>query len=225
MGIVEQLRDCYLCSELNQSELESLADIVVISRHGKGAPLFWEGDKAAGFYVLLSGSIRIYKSSRDGKEITIHQIRPGQMFAEAAIFAGDRYPANCAALTESVVAFFPKTAFLKLLEDSPTISFKMIAALSAFVREFNQMVESLSLKEVSARLASHLLDESSRNNSDHVSIETTKAELANKLGTISETLSRNLKKLMELKVIAVDRQDITILDRARLQSIADGEKI
>jgi len=225
MTASERLQNCFLCRELNEEELRALADIVSIRRTDKGETLFWEGDPASGFYILLSGSVRIYKTSPEGKEYTIHQIRPGQMFAEAAIFSGKHYPANCTALADSEVAFFPKDRFLGLIKKSPDISLKMIAGLSAFVREFNQKVEDLSLREVSARLARHLLAESKRTQKDTIRLETTKAELANALGTISETLSRNLKKLSDLLTIRVDGTEITILDPARLQSIADGEKI
>jgi len=225
MATIERLQNCFLCRELNEGELEALAAIVSVRRAEKGETLFWEGDPATGFYILLSGSIRIYKTSPDGKEFTIHQIRPGQMFAEAAIFAGRQYPANCSAMADSEVAFFPKDRFLGLIKKSPDISLKMIAGLSAFVREFNQKVEDLSLREVSARLARYLLEESKRAQLDTVYLETTKAELANKLGTISETLSRNLKKLSDLQTIRVDSNKIIILDAPRLQSIADGEKI
>jgi len=225
MATIERLQNCFLCRELNEGELEALAAIVSVRRAEKGETLFWEGDPTTGFYILLSGSIRIYKTSPDGKEFTIHQIRPGQMFAEAAIFAGRQYPANCSAMADSEVAFFPKDRFLGLIKKSPDISLKMIAGLSAFVREFNQKVEDLSLREVSARLARYLLEESKRAQLDTVYLETTKAELANKLGTISETLSRNLKKLSDLQTIRVDSNKIIILDAPRLQSIADGEKI
>jgi len=225
MTAVDRLQKCFLCRELDQAELQALADIVSIRRVEKGETLFWEGDPAAGFYILLTGSVRIYKTSPEGKEYTIHQIRPGQMFAEAAIFSGQRYPANCTALADSEVAFFPKDRFLALIKNSPDISLKMIAGLSAFVREFNQKVEDLSLREVSARLARHLLAEAKRAQKDTITLETTKAELANTLGTISETLSRNLKKLSDLLAIRVDGNEITILDPARLQAIADGEKI
>jgi CRP/FNR family transcriptional regulator len=221
----ELLRNCFLCRELNNSELDALVGIVTLKSMEKGQTLFWEGDTATGFYILLQGNIRIYKTSPEGKEFTIHQIRPGQMFAEAAIFSLGGYPANATALADSTVAFFPKDKFIKLVTDSPNISIKMIVGLAAFVREFNQMVEDLSLKEVPARLAGFLLDEHGRVADHRILLDTTKAELANKLGTTSETLSRNLRKLKELQVIAVDGNCITILDFPHLEAIAAGEKI
>ena len=222
---IELLRSCFLCRELDGRELDALGEIVTTRRLNKGEILFWEGDRATGFYILLSGSIRVYKSSPDGKEFTVHQIRPGQMFAEAAIFSQGGFPANAAALVDSNVAFFPKDKFIRLVTDFPQISLKMIAGLAAFVREFNKMVEDLSLKEVPARLAGFLLEERNRLKGNVFQLDTTKAELANKLGATSETLSRNLRKLRELKIVAVDGNLITLLDLTRLEAIAAGEKI
>jgi CRP/FNR family transcriptional regulator len=214
-----------LCKELDEPELTALTRIVAARRVKKGEMLFFQGDEAKGFYVLLMGRIRIFKVSPEGKEYTLHRINPGDMFAEAAIFKGNTFPANCSASEDSIVAFIPKDLFLKFLKNSPDISVKMIGALSAFVRDFNQQIADLSLKGVPARLASYLLRTSEKAGSDAVRLQTTKSELARSLGTISETLSRNLRKMRELDIISVDGNIITIRDNGRLQSIADGKKI
>ena len=202
-----------------------MAGIVSIRKATKGEVLFFQGDPASGFYVLLSGAVRIYKASPDGKEYTLHHIKPGQMFAEAVLFGGGAFPANSMAVDDSLVGFFPREQFIKLIGDSPQISLKMIAALSSFVREFNQQIEDLSLREVPARLASHLLRKAEQIGSNQFALDITKTELARSLGTISETLSRNLKKLRNLGLVEVDGKNITVLDLERLRAVADGEKI
>ncbi len=225
MSTEELLTNCYLCKELNEQELGALAEIVLIRTVDKGEILFLQGDQANGFYTLLSGLIRIYKSSPEGKEYTLHTIRPGQMFAEAAIFGGEKFPANSMALEESVVAFFVKDRFVNLITDSPQISLKMISALSGFVRDFNQQIENLSLKEVSARLALFLLSQAEASGQSKIILDTSKSELANSLGTISETLSRNFRKMKEVGVIDIDGKNISILNLKKLQAIAEGEKV
>jgi len=202
-----------------------LSEIALIRTADKGELLFLQGDPANGFYTLLSGIIRIYKASPNGKEYTLHTIRSGQMFAEAAIFGGNVFPANCMALEDSVVAFFDKNRFIKLISESPQISLKMISALSGFVREFNQQIENLSLKEVSSRLALYLLNKLEMDKSDDITLDISKSELAKSLGTISETLSRNFKKMKELGILSINGKSIKILDSDRLHSIAEGEKI
>lgn len=225
MNSSAQLKTCTLCAQLNDQEFQAIEQIVSVRSIAKNEILFLQGDEATGFFVLLSGKVRVYKASPEGKEFTMHLITPGQMFAEAAIFQGKSFPANCSALEDSIVAFFPKEQFVRLIKKSPDISLKMIGALSRFVREFNRMVEDLSLKEISARLADYILSEQARGKSDSFKMDITKSELANKLATISATLSRNLRKFKEIGVIKVDGRAITILDPERLRAIAEGEKI
>ncbi len=225
MDTKQLLRNSYLCKELDAEELKALSRIVSLQSLRKGEILFLQGDEAAGFYILLTGNVRIYQVSAEGKEYTLHRIRPGEMFAEAAIFKGRTFPANCMATENSQVAFFPKEAVIDLLTRSPQISLKMIGALSAFVRDFNRQIEDLSLREVPGRIASYLLRMSEKTGGSVFTLDTTKSELATSLGTISETLSRNFKKLKELGIIHVDGNTITLLDVPRLQSIADGEKM
>ena len=219
------LKDAVIFRELDSEEFKAMEEITQLRHVDGDAMLFFEGDPANGFFVLLSGRMRIYKSTADGKEFTLHQITPGQVFAEAAIFRGNTYPANCMAMEDSEVAFIPKDQFIRLITKYPNISLKIIGSLSRWLREFAAKLEDLSLKDVPARLATYLLRQRQKLKSDSFELDITKAELASELATISETLSRSLKKLKDLEVIAVDGKRITILDSDQLDSIAAGEKI
>jgi len=225
MNSLELLNKCTLFSELDNDEIEELNNIARIRNVNKKSVLFLEGDPATGFFLLLSGSVRIYKSSPEGKEYTLHLIRPGHVFAEAAIFKGKGYPANCVALEDSVVAFFPKNEFIQLLKTSPQIALKIIGSLSAWLRDFTLMIEELSLKEVPARLASYLLSEYEKSGNQGFDLTISKTQLATRIGTISETLSRTLRKFRDAKIIIVTGKKIEILNPISLESIADGEKI
>ncbi len=219
------LQNAVLFRELDAQEFTALEEITQLRHIAEDATLFFEGDPANGFFVLLSGRVRIYKAAADGKEFTLHQITPGQVFAEAAIFRGNTYPANCMAMEDSDVAFIPKDQFIRLITKYPNISLKIIGSLSRWLREFAAKLEDLSLKEVPARLATYLLRYRQSIKRDSFDLDITKGELASELATISETLSRSLKKLKDLGVIAVDGRRITILDAEHLESIAAGEKI
>ncbi len=225
MKVSEYIKNSSLFAGLNEQELGALAEVVVIKRLSKGQVIFLDGDTAAGFYALFEGKVRIYKSSPDGREYTIHIIIPGQLFAEVAIFEGKYFPASSIAIDDSVVGFFHKDQFLRLIEKHPKISLKIIGSLSRFLREYNRMVEDLALKEVSSRIARYLLENSSGTTGDVIALNLTKTELAKSLGTISETFSRNLRKFKDKRIINVEGQKITILDFDRLAEIAEGEKI
>ena len=225
MEISGYVKSSTLFSGLDDKELQALTEVVAVKKVDKGQILFLDGDLATGFYLLFEGKIRVYKSNLDGKEYTIHIIKPGQIFAEVAIFEGKNFPASSMAIENSVVGYFPKERFLQLIQQYPRISLKIIGSLSRFLREYNQMVEELALKEISARLARYLLDQSYGRTKKIIKLNLSKTELAKSLGTTSETLSRNLKKLKDRGLIKVDSQEITILDFDGLEAIAEGEKI
>ncbi len=225
MKIEEHLKKIHFGMGLNEGELTDLARVAVPRSAKKGEMLFLEGDRAGGFFLLLSGQVRIFKSSPDGKEYTIHIINPGHIFAEVAAFENSPFPANGAALEDSEIAFFPKEAFFDLIRKSPQISLKIISSLSSFLRDYNRQVENLSLKEVPARIASFLITEAGKAGRDRVHLKSSKTEWARTLGTISETLSRALRKMSDEGIIAVDGREIVILEPERLRNIADGEKI
>lgn len=225
MELVKQLRSTRLCSGLNDDELLEVAEIVTTKNLRKGEILFFEGDQAEGFYLLLTGLVKIYKLSQSGKEQLLHRITPGQMFAEAAVFAGGRFPANCEALEESRTAFIPRDRFISVLKANPQISLKIITAQAAFLREFTELIENLSLREVPSRIAAYILDRSAEMQSDTIQLDLSKTELARKLGTIAETLSRGLRKLSDLGALAIDGKQIRIKNQQLLKSVAEGKKI
>jgi CRP/FNR family transcriptional regulator len=98
----------------------------------------------------------------------------------------------------------------------------MLATLSRRLRRFVGLIDDLALKDVSARLARHLLELAEVAGGDQIELETTKVVLASRLGTVAETLSRTLRKMQRKKLIVVDGRRITILDEDGLQDIADG---
>ena len=225
MDAFDRLLQSKLFVDLSDEEKAALKPIVTFVQKPRDSMVFFEGDPADGFFVLLSGRVKIYKSSADGREYTLHQITPGQVFAEAAIFKGPGYPANCSVLEDSEMAFIPKREFTYLLSEHPQIALKIIGALSSWLREFTRKLEELTLKEVPARLAAYLLDLKKNSPLSELELDSSKTELAMRLGTVSETLSRSLKKLSSAGIIQVDGPRITILNHARLAEIASGDKI
>jgi CRP/FNR family transcriptional regulator len=151
-------------------------------------------------------------------------------FAEAALFLGGTYPAFAEALTDTQLLFFPKRDFVQLIERNPQLSINMIVTLSQYLKRFTLLIEELSLKEVSARMAKHLIDLSLKavkegKSPNDVELDLSKTQLASKLGTISETLSRTLAKMKAKKIIDVKRNRILILDRKGLEALASGLKL
>ena len=227
---VELLRHCPLFAGLKEEDLKKIRTIALSKQVGKGKVLFTEGEEAKGFYVILSGKVKLYKISPEGKEQILHVVSAPDAFAEAALFLEGTYPAFAQALSDGQLLFFPKRDFIHLIEKNPQLSINMIVSLSLFLKRFASLIEELSLKEVSSRVAKYMIDlalKSSKEgkNPKEVELDLSKTQLALKLGTISETLSRTLSKMKTKGIIDVRKNRILILHRGTLQELAAGLKL
>ncbi len=226
MEIINLIAMAPLFRGLPEEQLRELASIIVDQTHKKGKTLFHEGTRAAGFYVIATGKVKIYKLSLEGKEQILHIFGPGEFFGEVPVFAGGNYPAHAETLESSRLLFFPRDSFVGLVKREPSLAMNMLASLSMRLRQFTHMVEDLSLKEVPGRLAAYLLYFGKHNGEpESFDLDITKGQLASLLGTIPETLSRILGKMSQQGFIQVDGRRISIMDRGGLEGLAAGEKL
>ncbi|MCJ7641050.1 MAG: Crp/Fnr family transcriptional regulator [Desulfobacterales bacterium] len=227
---IDLLRRCPLFAGLQEEDLKKIRAIAFPKSLAKKGVLFAEGEEAKGFYVILSGKVKLYKVSSQGREQILHIVSAPDAFAEAALFLEGNYPAFAEALMDCQLLFFPKRDFIQLIERHPQLSINMIVSLSHFLKRFASLIEELSLKEISSRVAKYLIDLSLKHPregkvSKEVELDLSKTQLALKLGTISETLSRTLAKMKTKGMIDVQKNRILILDREALEQVAAGLKI
>jgi len=207
-----------LMQELNKIAVERLFE--------KGEMIFYEGNESLGFYLVLSGLIKIYKLSADGKEQIFQFIKPRETFGEVVVFSGKAFPAHAEAVQKSRVLLFPRRDFLKAIRANPELALTMLAILSERLRQFTVQVENLSLKEVPNRLSSYFLYPLREEAKDDViSLDISKGQLASLLGTIPETLSRILRRMAENGIIEVRGRQIRLLDIPQLVALSEGEKL
>jgi len=223
MEIAKQIAAIPMFEHMPPDECNDLASIALEKHYRRGSTIFSQGEDATGFYVVARGKVKIFKLSPDGKEQILHIFGPGEPFGEVPVFEGRRFPAHALALEESRLLFFPRTAFVALIKANPSLALSMLAVLSRRLRGFAALVDDLSLKEVPARLAKHLLYLSeSQEGSDQVALDIPKAQLAALLGTIPETLSRILTRMTKQGLIELDGPRVTILYREGLHELAEG---
>ena len=226
MEIINQIAAVPLFEGLPVEQLQALARIMVAKLIKRGQAIFSEGDEAEGFYVIVSGRVKIFKLSPDGKEQILHISSVGEPFGEVPVFAGERFPAYAEAMEDSRTFFFPRPAFVNLIKKNPALALNMMALLARRLRLFTGMIESLSLREVPGRLAAHFLFLSDQKEGAHeLTLDISKNQLASLLGTIPETLSRILARMSNEGLIAIrEARQIQILNRAGLKKLAEGEK-
>jgi len=225
MGLIEQIAAIPIFQGLPREQAEDLGRIVADQIFRRGQTIFSEGDEGAGFYVVISGRVKVFKLSPEGKEQIFHILGPGEPFGEAAVFAGENFPAYAEALTESRIFFFPRPAFVGLIKKNPSLALNMLSVLSRRLRKFAALVEDLSLKEVPGRLAAYLLFLGEhKKGMKELELDVSKNQLAGLLGTIPETLSRILTRMARERLIKSSGRRYQILDRKGLEELATGEK-
>ncbi|KXK48566.1 MAG: CRP/FNR family transcriptional regulator [Chlorobi bacterium OLB5] len=228
--VKQYLKKVYIFSGLDEEELEKLAGIVKVKTFNKGDIIFFDTEPYLGFYITITGLVKIYKISKDAKEHILHLIPPFNTFAEVPLFENFdemfvdsfRYPANAMALEdETRVILVPARQFRELLENNSRICIKMVSGFAKRLRHLNHHIEELTLKDVAKRVAGYILDEQKKSaGKDEISLNISKNDLAAYLGTIPETLSRTLKKLQDEDMIEVEGKIIRICDKDRLKDSA-----
>lgn len=213
------LKISQLFGGLDNSSLDEVCAAGIKRKFARSETIFYENDEAFAFFIVGSGKVKVFKTSPDGKEQILRLVGPGDTFAEAALFAGGRYPASAQTLENTELVMIQRDRFLELLERKPELALNLIANLSGLLRKLTSLVEGLSLTDVTSRLAHHLIELLDKKTGSLV-LEEKKSTLASELGTIPETLSRSFARLTKEKIIEVDGSNISIIDYARLEEIA-----
>jgi len=207
---------------LSLEQLEPLVQISQLQKFHKGEMIFVQDSEATGFFMVQQGRVKVFKIASNGKEQIMHLLGVRDYFAEVPALDGKCFPASAIALEYTELIFFPRLAFLELLHQYPAITINMLMSLATHSRKLAHMVEELSCKDVPQRLASYLLDLSDRHHqSNIITLDVTKTQLAARLGTIPATLSRALYRLNSEGLIAINGSQIELLDRDRLQETSD----
>lgn len=224
------LKRSALFAGLNEKDLGKVIAIASLRQVRKGEILFSDCEQPNGFYVVLSGKVKLFKVSPEGKEQIILVVSAPDTFAEASLFLQGSYPLFAETLSDCRLLFFPKRDFLRLIKKNVQLSTNMIVTLSHYVKRFSSLIEDLSLKEISARIAKYLLDlwiEQSKEGrtAKEVELDLNRSQLALRLGTIRETISRTLAKMKAKGIIDIKKNRIVIQNRETLEKLAAGLKV
>lgn len=222
-NLLKAISQAPLFNGLPEKQLYDIRKIAVQKQFAKGEMIFLDGDSSNGFYLVVSGMVKIFKLSSEGKEQILHFFGPGEPIGEVPVFSGRPFPANAEALNPCELIFIPRQDFVNLIRGNPSLSLNMLAVLSMRLREFTVQIESLSLKEVPARLAAYLLYLSAEQEENKtVSLSISKGQLASLLGTIPETLSRIFSRMTEQGLIEVRGRTIHLMDREGLETLSEN---
>jgi CRP/FNR family transcriptional regulator len=211
---------------LDAVALEDLASLSRVLRLRRKETIFTEGEPYRGMFVILSGLAVVYKLSAEGRMLILHVCRPGDPLAEVTLFeeSDAGYAAHAKTTRDSEILFLPRDEFVGFVKTHPQVAWKMLQSFAARFKEMTLQLEGVTLREVGSRFARYLLREMeaggvSDSERPVLTLPLAKSSVASYLGTVHETLSRTLARLIREKIIAVDGPEITVLDKKRLRRL------
>jgi len=219
----ERLLSLPLFSGLGPTDLKELLADAWVQSFPRNASLFFQGDRAERFYVVLGGWVKLYRSTAQGDETVLGVFGVGESFAEAAIFDQAVYPVSASIVEESRLLVVPAGPFIRQLREHGDYALKMMATMSRHMRWLVQQVERLTLKSSTERVAEFLVRLCPQDSGAAVvHLPMDKALIAGRLGMQPETLSRSLAKLRSLGVIS-QGPEVRISDVAVLRDMGNGQ--
>jgi CRP-like cAMP-binding protein len=222
---IAALKRTRLFEELDEHTLRVLAERAFERRFQKDEVLFVAGEEAHGLYVIVEGAVRAFRVSLDGREQVIHVERAGATIAEVPVFDDGTYPSTAAAEEDTTVLFIDKRDVQHLCLEHPKITLAALKVLAGRLRRCAELVETLSLREVGQRLARFLLAEARRNgapaeNGTSVNLSQTNQQIAARIGSVREVVSRAFTRLQHDGLIIVEGRRLIIPDEAALEAFA-----
>lgn len=221
MNKIEELSRIPLFSALDASELDSLASRAVERKFDVDENLFWEGDDCRGLFLLIDGAVKILKTSQSGREMMLDMVHSPSSVAELPLFDGGAYPASVRAVKPSTTLFINRHDFYQACRQNPDLALKLLAVVGRRLRQLVYVVESITFGSVTKRLARLLLDLSKEQGEAPITL--THQELASRLGTVREVVSRNLARFRVQGLIRMEAREIVIVNPAGLKTEADAE--
>lgn len=213
--VVEVLQCVKHFSDLPLDILRAISSETTPRHFDAGQVIYLEGEPAEFVYILERGWIKATRMSREGREQAMMFLHPVELFGDIAAFTGTVYPCTVTAL-EAVDAWsIPAPTLQRLIQQNPALASVIIKKLGGRVLHYIELVEDLSLKSVEARLANTLLQNAEEINGQLVVVRrtwTTFNEMAVRLGTVRDVLSRALKTLEAEGLLKVEKQEILLLD-------------
>lgn len=217
-ALAAALRRTAIFEGLPELELLRIADYSEIRPLGRGEMLFRQGDPVAGFFVLLRGTIQVFRRDEEGREQLIHLFHPGDSFAEPAVAGLPAYPADARAVRASEVVLVRRDPFLDHQREKPDLAMRMLASLSRHLHSLVTAIDHFKSRDAETRLIHWIVRRcEGREGRVEINLIHSKSVLAAELGARPETLSRIFARLRAESLIEVRRTTVVVHDSAALR--------
>lgn len=225
---------CQFCESRGDSHFSDLPndDLEVLSSHKscvtykKGQTLFYEGTRPMGIFCINHGKVKVYKMGSNGKEQILFIAQPGDFLGYRSLLSEEFYGATGTVLEQAAICFIPKSDFLSILSKNPSFFQKLMKAVCHELGVMEEKLAQLAQKSVRERLAATIimLKETygmEGEGSDVIDIALSREDLANIVGTATETVIRLLSEFKSDGMIGLKGKKIQVIDAKRLIHEAD----
>jgi len=214
---------------LDGADLDVILSRARSSRFPKESEVFRQGEDAQSFYLLLSGHIRVVRTSPEGHQVIARYINEGELFGIAMALGRSTYPATAVAAVDCVVLAWPNSAWPELQSRFPTFGASTYRTVGQRLQETQAQVMEMSTQQVEQRVANALLrivNQSGRRTAEGIEIDfpITRQDIAEMTGTTLHTVSRLLSAWEDEGIVRSGRQKVTVTDPHALVLVADNRR-
>jgi CRP/FNR family transcriptional regulator len=209
--------------DLEERELDEVAQVAVPRHWDRGEVIFREGDQGDTCYLLRTGAVVLTREHQDGRMVALAELRAGALFGELAMFRGETRSATAEAIEATTAVALLASDMQRLIRRSPGLALKFLGTLAERVSKTNERLLQQSFQTVAGRVASALLAQVVARQAEgapdaDVLVRSTQAEIANLAGTSRESASRFLATLERAEVVTLGRGKVTVHDPGRLRN-------
>jgi CRP-like cAMP-binding protein len=212
---IDQLRQIPLFASLGDDDLKHIAVVTKQRTFRRGDIILLEGERGGNLCYIDHGLVKIFKTSSDGKEQIIRLIESGQTFNEVPAIDGEPNPASAAAMQDSTIYLVSGEALRSFILESPAVAAAVVSSLTSALRRLVSLVEDLSFRQVTARVAKILYEQEHQH-------KLTQQEIAAMAGTAREVVGRALKQLEMHGAIEIRQGHVTVKNVDLLHGLALG---
>jgi len=219
---IEVLRHIPLFASLSQKELEYVAALTVERHYERGEVILLEGDMGGALHYVCSGLVKVYKTSPAGKDQVLRIIAAGNTFNDVPALDGGPNPASASALEPSTIYIVSRIELRTLILTRPEVAEAVVMTLAKALRHLVSLVEDLSLRHVTARVAKILLDQEASAREGQQTYRLTQQQMAALAGTAREVVGRALKELEAAGAIEMRQGRAVVVNPERLRVLSSG---
>ncbi len=209
---------------LTPDEVEMVNFEKEFRQYKRGEVLYQEGNRISGFYCIHSGIIKVFKTGFDGKEQIIRFAKAGEIIAYRSVLSNEVACTSAKVIEDCQVCFIPSEILTSLIKTNPNYAIELLKLACHELGEANSFITDIAQKSVRERLAEILLllvDDFGLDDREYLKISLTREELANIVGTATESVIRLLSEFKTDKLVELDARKIRIINRKGLEKISN----